>query len=127
MKEPRIPVNLEAEVGVLAWILSNPRMLTQVMDRLTPDHFHDPTHQSIYTAMLVLASRDKPCSLSMVYDELRRKQEAREDTSDLLNHYEGNFSITKTPLDAYVKSVVQAHKCRRLISIAGHIVQKAYE
>jgi replicative DNA helicase len=83
-------------------------------------------HQSIYTAMLVLASRDKPCSVSMVYDELRRKQEAREETYDLLERYESNFSITKTSLEAYTRSVVQAHKCRRLISAASQIVQSAY-
>src|SRR6266702_1825780 len=118
MKELQAPASVESEANVLSWILGSPRLFSQVSDRLTADHFLDPTHHAIYSAMLTLSKLGKATTVTSVYEEMRKKQEVEQDTYFLLEDLYGSFRATVTPLDDCVASVVHASKCRRLISAA---------
>ncbi len=126
MKELQAPASVESEANVLSWILGSPRLFSQVSDRLTADHFLDPTHHAIYSAMLTLSKLGKATTVTSVYEEMRKKQEVEQDTYFLLEDLYGSFRATVTPLDDCVASVVHASKCRRLISAARHIAGSAY-
>ncbi len=54
------PNNLEAEQALLAAIFASTGTLDRVSDRLTPEHFFDPVHGTIYRICLSLASKGKP-------------------------------------------------------------------
>jgi replicative DNA helicase len=59
-----------AERAVLASIISDPRIVGDVAERLSPDDLTGPREQAIYLAMLRLHRRGVPCDATLVWGEL---------------------------------------------------------
>jgi len=51
-EESGMPFSLEAEQAVLGAVLLEPSIITRVADKLQPEHFYLPEHQSIFREML---------------------------------------------------------------------------
>ena len=65
------PNNTEAEMGLLGAILENNRAYEKVAEFLRPDHFFDPLHGRIFTAISMLVERGQqanPTTLKNVVD-----------------------------------------------------------
>lgn len=69
------PANHEAESRVLgAALLTNGRdVVIQLRDILSPEDFHMPRHQEVWTSMLALAEDGKPIDVVTLEDNLRRR------------------------------------------------------
>jgi replicative DNA helicase len=68
-----LPSNVASEKKLLGHILYNPRLIRQVMDRITPDDFYRDTHAIIYQTMLDLTRDQRKCNFINVENELQHK------------------------------------------------------
>ena len=108
------PSNIEAERAVLAAILNFKDALGEVADMLAEEHFHDPRHQHIFTAVSMLAIEGEPIDIVTVADQLERskalkKAGGRSYLADLTAHLASTANIkhhAKIVYDNYVKRML---------------------
>ena len=75
MSNPRIPPHsLEAEKSVLGAVLISKEGITKVAEFLRPEHFYDPSHQSIYQAILELYERREPLDIVTLAEQLKKSR-----------------------------------------------------
>jgi len=120
------PQNLEAEQALLGALLSNNRAFERVSEFLQPDHFVDPIHGRIYTAI-----------------RRRVEQNALADVVTLKTEFEHNGVLEEVGGTAYLVQLVAAtvgiinageygkliHDCflrRQLIDVGETIVNRAF-
>ena len=71
---PRVPPHSrEAELSVLGAILLAAESAHEVMDRLVPEDFYVPAHQTIFEGMVLLYNTSQPIDAVTVSEELRRR------------------------------------------------------
>ncbi len=126
MTEKWVPTNVEAEESVLSHLLSAPRKITEVVDRLSPEHFCSDRASRVYQLMVTLAHQGKACTVSNVYDAWARAYGVDDEVYDFLEDRYGLFSAFMTPFEDQVEKVIRVHTMRRLISAAQHIAEVAY-
>lgn len=126
MSEKRPPGSHEAEQGIISHLLSSPRIVREVMDRLAPDAFVSEECGRIYQAMCTLAGSGKFVTVFNVYDELCRGTGRDEALYLRLEDAYANFTATITPLEDQIETVQRAATCRRLIAAAQQIAESAY-
>lgn len=66
------PADLDAEIAVVAAILSDPAAFDDVADRLSPDDFATPALAAVYQAIVSCDSSGRPIDVVTVGDELER-------------------------------------------------------
>src|SRR5258708_36550525 len=71
---PFVPSQTEAEAGVLACLLFNPRLMARIADMLKPEHCHVDNYAAVYEAICNLHQRNKTSTLPNVRYELQRMQ-----------------------------------------------------
>jgi replicative DNA helicase len=67
------PHSREAEESVLGAMLLSDHAANEVMDKLAPEDFYVPAHQSIFEAVLALYNSNQPLDAVTVSEELRRQ------------------------------------------------------
>jgi replicative DNA helicase len=98
-----LPFNIEAEAALLGALMIDNRLVERIADKLRPEHFFEPLHGRIYTAILARAQLDRradPVTLEAVFrrrpamkelaavrlscsaDRLRRRGDRRDDFAD---------------------------------------------
>src|SRR5258708_23929448 len=85
---PFVPSQTEAEAGVLACLLFNPRLMARIADMLKPEHFHVDNYAAVYEAIYNLHQRNKTCTLPNLRYELQRMERDVE---------HGTFSLDDLP------------------------------
>jgi replicative DNA helicase len=68
---PALPHNIEAEAALLGAMMCDNRLIDQIADRLMPDHFFEPLHQRIYSAIVreqALGRSVTPVTLKPYFD-----------------------------------------------------------
>lgn len=70
-----VPVDTDAEIAVVAALLTSPDVFFDVADKLTPDDFGTPSLAVIYEAVLACDAQGKPFDQVTVADELRRRKQ----------------------------------------------------
>jgi len=74
MLNPKVPPHSEeAEKSVIGAILLDSEAIVKVAEFLRPEHFYDPSHQSIFAAELSLYEDRSPIDLVTVSDKLGRQ------------------------------------------------------
>ena len=129
--EHPLPANPDAEQGVLACLLYNPRSIARVADTLTETHFVSDAHGLIYRAMLALHSRQRACSVANVVDELARTghledigrtQDAATARLEMLQM----STLSIGSVEDYAESIRRCAMHRRLIAIGTEIAASGY-
>lgn len=121
---PRVPPHSrEAELSVLGAILLAAESAHEVMDRLVPEDFYVPAHQTIFEAMVLLYNTSQPIDAVTVSEELRRR-----------DHLEkvGGISYLASLIDMvpgvsnidYYAGIVEEHGLRRSLIKAGGVVNE---
>ena len=59
------PQNVEAEEFLLGSILTEEKILVDIIDAIHPDDFYDPRHRILYQGILDLYNKNKPVDLLM--------------------------------------------------------------
>jgi len=123
-RSPRVPPHSrEAELSVLGAILLASDSANEVMDRLVPEDFYVPAHQTIFEAMTTLYNTSQPIDAVTVSEELRRR-----------DHLEriGGISYLASLIDLvpgvsnidYYAGIVGEHGLRRSLIRAGGTVNE---
>ena len=66
-----LPYSLEAEQSVLGAVLVEPESIMQIADKLVPEHFYLPEHQSVYTVMLEKLRNNQRIDFVTVLESLK--------------------------------------------------------
>lgn len=120
-----VPFNTEAEEGVLACCLYNPRNVAKIADSLSPEHFYRDTHATIYTAILALYSRGKACSLPNMLDELTRANKLEEigGRAQLMDYSDSLDTLFK--VEDFAETVRRTSTMRKLYYASAEIATAA--
>ncbi|HEX5671934.1 MAG TPA: replicative DNA helicase [Acidimicrobiia bacterium] len=112
------PHSREAEESVLGALLLSPHAANEVMDKLVPNDFYVPAHQSIFEAMVSLYNANQPIDAVTLSEELRRSGEL-EKVGGLayLTHL---VDVVPTASNVeYYAGIVEEHGLRRSLIKAG--------
>jgi len=121
------PHDPEAEKSVLGAILIDSSAINGVAEFLRPEHFYQPEHQIIFSAMLSAFERQQPIDIITIQDILKKngnlkKIGGKSYLSELIN---------TVPTSAYVEHYGQIVKDqytkRKLIEISSQMVEKAFD
>lgn len=124
MDEMAIPANTQAEEGVLACILYQPRNLARVIDTLRPEHFSGDEHRRIYEAMCTLAAEGRTITPFMVSTELSRGDASSHVTTFALEEMKSSI-LTLERIEHYADALRATGTFRRLYALAGYIAGEA--
>ena len=121
------PHNLEAEQSLLGSILTDPDVLNEIIDILTPDDFYRPEHAIIFKCMLELYEKGEPYDLITLSDYIQRKG-----LSDKIGGISylaqlSDFTPTSAFATNYAKIIKEKSLMRNIIHTASLIIEKCYE
>ncbi len=125
--ERLLPLNIEAECGVLGSIIIDPEALFQVIDFLHAEDFYRDAHRTIYEVMLELVNRRIPADFITICDVLERRNKLEEVggasyITSLINQVPTSGNVL-----FYARIVERTAILRRLIGAAGQIAALAYQ
>jgi len=121
------PHDLEAEKSVLGAALIDPSAMNLVFEFLRPEHFYNPEHQLIFSAMLTQFEKQEPIDLITLRNELKKEGSLKKTggaayLSDLIN---------TVPTAAYIEHyghIVKDHYTKRkLIELASKLVESSFD
>ena len=121
-----LPHNLDAEASVLGGIFLRNDVLAQ-LDTLEPEDFYDGRHRAVFEAMRNLESTSRPIDVVTLEHALEKagKLEAIGGVAFL-----GELALrvpTADNVEHYARIVQDKARARRLMLVAGDLVEKGYE
>lgn len=121
------PHDLEAERSVLGAVLIDASAITLVAEFLKPEHFYEPAHQLIFSAMLALFEKQQPIDIVTVVDQLKlagdlKKIGGKPYLSELINTVPTSANVEK-----YGQIVKDHYTKRKLIELSSRTVERAFE
>ena len=127
MPEKIPPHDLDAEKSLLGGLLISKDAIVRVADVLRPEHFYEPKHQEIYSAVLSLFLSGTPVDLITVLNELKKRKTlkkagGRKYVSNLVEAVP-----TAAHVDEYAKVVKEAGIRRSLIDAGAKISDLAFK
>jgi replicative DNA helicase len=112
------PHSREAEESVLGALLLSPHAANEVMDKLVPNDFYVPAHQSIFEAMVSLYNANQPIDAVTLSEELRRSAELEKVGG--LSYLTHLVDVVPTASNVeYYAGIVEEHGLRRSLIKAG--------
>jgi replicative DNA helicase len=120
------PHSREAEESVLGAVLLSDVAANEVMDKLIPDDFYVPAHQSIFEAILTLYNTNQPLDAVTVSEELRRRSAL--DKIGGIGYLTRLLDVVPTASNIeYYANIVEEHGLRRsLIKAGGAVTDLAF-
>lgn len=122
-----MPHNEEVEQALLGALLVNNKSLEKVSEFLRPEHFYNPVHGRIYSAISVFIERGQDASPITLKSFFERDQDLSQVgggqyLSDLASHI-----ISVVNVEDYGRTVYELHLRRALVSLGEDVVNEAYE
>ena len=120
------PHSREAEESVLGAVLLSDVAANEVMDKLIPEDFYVPAHQSIFEAILTLYNTNQPLDAVTVSEELRRRGAL--DKIGGIGYLTRLLDVVPTASNIeYYATIVEEHGLRRsLIKAGGAVTDLAF-
>lgn len=121
------PQSIEAEEAVLGAVLSNPQVLSRIVEFIKPESFYKPAHRMIYDAIMSLFARNEAIDIVTVSEFLRETDKleivgGRAYINDLALN-----AVTTANIEFYAKIVQEKAIRRALINAGSEIVTMAYD
>jgi len=117
--------DLEAERALLGGLLIDPRRLTDIEERLSPEAFYDPLHRRIYAAMLAIEDRSAIDPIT-VKGKLSEAGELDAATAERLRVIEES-ALSAANVAHYAEIILDKALRRRLAEAAEEIASLAVE
>jgi replicative DNA helicase len=116
------PQNLDAEQSVLGSLLIDRDAIIQIAPLLKADDFYQPSHGTIYKAIMDLYERQEPTDVITLTDELRRHDQL--DAIGGVTYLTSLVSIVPTAvhIEYYARIVERTATLRRLIDAGTKVV-----
>ena len=68
-----LPHSIEAEQSVLGAIISDPNVLSDVIEIIKPEYFYNDQHKALYSIMLQMNSMSLPVDIVTVLNEAEKQ------------------------------------------------------
>jgi replicative DNA helicase len=120
------PHHSEAEQSVLGAIMLEPKSLDLVSDILHPEDFYERRHETIYTAMLELYSKQEPIDSLSVANKLKENKVLKESGGNAYLTDLVNSVPTASNVKHYAEIVRKKKILRDLIESSGHIADLGF-
>ncbi|MGL4305692.1 MAG: replicative DNA helicase [Mycobacteriaceae bacterium] len=120
------PQDMAAEQSVLGGMLLSKDAIADVLEKLRPNDFYRPAHQSIYEAILDLYGRGEPADAVTVAAELDRRGELRRIGGAPYVHTLISTVPTAANAGYYAEIVSEKALLRRLVEAGTRVVQYGY-
>lgn len=121
------PHNVEAERSVIGIILLSADTMNNAAESLKPADFYDPSHQTIFTALLNLYNLNAPIDLITVTEELRRLGKLQDVGGATYLATITEEVVTTLNIEYYIKIVKDKSTLRKLIETSTKALDLAYE
>ena len=124
--EKSLPASLEAEKGVLASILLNPRYaMALCSERVDLHHFYHAPHKSIFAALFELWSHGRPVDLVTLTQSLSDKGRLQDVGGAAALAELQMFVPTAANVDAYLDTLCEKRSARQLLELSEQIETEA--
>lgn len=119
-----LPHSIEAEQSVLGAIISDPAVLSDVMELLKPEYFYNDQHKALYSIMLQMNSMSLPVDIVTVLNEAEKQHifdspaEGRRYLAEI-----GDLLPSTSNVQSYCKIVADKYFLRSLSYVARSILE----
>ncbi|MCR4795357.1 MULTISPECIES: replicative DNA helicase [Ruminococcus] len=118
-----LPHSIEAEQSVLGAIISQPSVLSDVIELIKPEYFYNEQHKALYSIMLQMNSMSLPVDIVTVLNEAEKQHifespaEGRRYLAEI-----GNMLPSTSNIQSYCKIVADKYFLRSLSYVARAIL-----
>ena len=121
------PAAPEVEIAVLGAMLMDNDSVPKVIEILKPEHFYDPKHQFIFSAVLSLYESNEPVTTVSLYEELKRDKKLEDvGGAAFISKLTQDISSAAN-VDYHARLVLEKWILRQLISTSMEIANSAFE
>lgn len=119
-----LPHSIEAEQSVLGAIISQPSVLSDVIELIKPEYFYNEQHKALYSIMLQMNSMSLPVDIVTVLNEAEKQHifespaEGRRYLAEI-----GNLLPSTSNIQSYCKIVADKYFLRSLSYVARTILE----
>ncbi|RNC73284.1 MAG: replicative DNA helicase [Desulfuromonadales bacterium] len=121
------PQSIEAEMSILGGVLLDNEAMNRAMELIEAEDLYRESHRKIFRAMVELSTRNDPCDMITLSDQLRRTGELEEVGGGAYLATLVDYVPTAANIAYYCKIVKEKSITRRLITAATDIVTKGYD
>ena len=120
-----LPHSIEAEQSVLGAIISDPQVLSDVIELIKPEYFYNDQHKALYSIMLQMNSMSLPVDIVTVLNEAEKQHifdspaEGRRYLAEI-----GNMLPSTANIESYCKIVADKYFLRSLSYVARSILEE---
>ncbi len=120
-----LPHSIEAEQSVLGAIISDPQVLSDVIELIKPEYFYNDQHKALYSIMLQMNSMSLPVDIVTVLNEAEKQHifespaEGRRYLAEI-----GNLLPSTANIESYCKIVADKYFLRSLSYVARTILDE---
>ncbi|MCR4637826.1 replicative DNA helicase [Ruminococcus sp.] len=120
-----LPHSIEAEQSVLGAIISDPQVLSDVIELIKPEYFYNDQHKALYSIMLQMNSMSLPVDIVTVLNEAEKQHifespaEGRRYLAEI-----GNLLPSTANIESYCKIVADKYFLRSLSYVARSILEE---
>lgn len=126
-KSKKPPAAPEVEIAVLGAILMDNDSVPKVIEILKPEHFSEPKHQFIFSAILNLYEANEPVSTVSLYEELKKDNKLDEvGGAAFISKLTQDISSAAN-VDYHARLILEKWILRQLISTSLEIANSAFE
>ena len=120
-----LPHSIEAEQSVLGAIISDPTVLSDVIELIKPEYFYNEQHKALYSIMLQMNSMSLPVDIVTVLNEAE-KQHIFESSAEGRRYLAeiGNLLPSTANIESYCRIVADKYFLRSLSYVARTILEE---
>jgi len=120
-----LPHSIEAEQSVLGAIISDPSVLSDVLELIKPEYFYNDQHKALFSIMLQMNSMSLPVDIVTVLNEAE-KQHIFESAAEGRRYLAeiGNMLPSTANIESYCKIVADKYFLRSLSYVARTILEE---
>jgi len=124
-----LPASLDAEMGVLSSILLSPKdtLTTAIEKGVDEQHFHHPSHGTIYAVLQDLWKKNSPIDLITVTQSLADRNLLDQVGGPATLAHLQTFLPTAANADYYIDIMREKHLLRRMIMVCTSSAARCYE
>jgi replicative DNA helicase len=123
-----LPSSPDAEKAVLASCFLSPNtVIAECIERITPEHFHTPSHETIYREVIALHDAGKLVDFTTITQKLTDSQKLEAAGGAVFISELFTFLSTASNADYYLDIVREKFLLRQLIQQCNHYAHRAYE
>ena len=125
LSDRELPHSIEAEQSVLGAIISDPQVLSDVIELIKPEYFYNEQHKALYSIMLQMNSMSLPVDIVTVLNEAEKQHifespaEGRRYLAEI-----GNLLPSTANIESYCKIVADKYFLRSLSYVARSILEE---